>query len=94
MQHIMREHAEKNAQRFIEHFKKEVGPVIEERVKKGVKDGVASIPSREVLRETTRTMAKTGVDIVGDTLKPFLGRRGPNRSDQKPRKPSEFDTDD
>jgi len=53
----------------IERFKAEVGPEIEQRVKSGVLEGIKSLPSREVLRDTTRTIARTGLDIVGDGLK-------------------------
>ena len=53
----------------IERFKAEVGPEIEQRVKQGVVEGVKSLPSREMLRDTTRTIARTGLDIVGDGLK-------------------------
>jgi|GEM_PF-3294382 len=77
-------HAEERINQIITQFENEIGPIIEARVKQGVRDGVASIPSREVIRETTRTIAKTGADIVGDTLKPLLnrspGRRTPKRN--------------
>ncbi|HVL00756.1 MAG TPA: hypothetical protein VM553_13130 [Dongiaceae bacterium] len=53
----------------IDRFKAEVGPEIEQRVKQGMLDGVKSLPSREVLLDTTRTFAKTGLDLVGDSLK-------------------------
>lgn len=53
----------------IERFKAEVGPEIEQRVKQGMLEGVKSLPSREVIRETTRTIAKTGLDLMGDSLK-------------------------
>lgn len=81
----MRERAEYGAELFIKKFKDEVGPVIEERVKKGVKDGFSSLASREVIRDTTRNMARTGADIVGDTLKPLLKSK---------RRPSRYDNDD
>lgn len=53
----------------IERFKAEVGPTIEQRVKQGVLDAIKSLPTREVLRDTTRTIARTGLDIVGDGIK-------------------------
>ena len=71
--HYFRKHAkpryEKAVDDGIEKFKAEVGPEIEQRVRKGVLDGIKSLPSREVLRDTTRTIARTGLDIVGDGLK-------------------------
>lgn len=71
--HYFRKHAqpryEKAVTDAIERFKAEVGPEIEQRVKQGVLEGIKSLPTREVLRDTTRTIAKTGLDIVGDGLK-------------------------
>lgn len=61
----------------IERFKAEVGPEIEQRVKQGMLEGVKSLPSREMLRDTTRTIAKTGLDLVGDSLK--MATRSRNR---------------
>lgn len=82
---FMTERAEQGIRLFIKRFREEVGPVIEERVKKGVRDGFSSLASREVLRDTTRNMAKSGVDFVGDTLKPLWRSRN--------RRPP-FDTDE
>ena len=62
-------HYEKGLADAIEQFKAEVGPEIEDRVKKGVMEGFKSLPSKEVLRDTTRSIAKTGLDIMGDGLK-------------------------
>lgn len=60
---------EQGVQDAIDKFKEEVGPEIEARVKKGVMEGFKALPSREILRDTTRTIAKTGLDIMGDSLK-------------------------
>lgn len=43
----------------------ELGQTIEERVRSGVRSGVASLPSTEVLAGATRSAARTGADIVG-----------------------------
>lgn len=71
--HYFRKHAkpryDKAVGDAIARFKAEVGPEIEQRVKQGVLEGIKSLPTREVLRDTTRTIAKTGLDIVGDGLK-------------------------
>jgi len=71
--HYFRKYAkprfDKAVDEAIEKFKAEVGPEIEQRVKKGVLDGVKSLPSKEMLRDTTRSIARTGLDIVGDGLK-------------------------
>jgi len=71
--HYFRKHAkpryDKAVGDAIERFKAEVGPEIEQRVKQGILEGIKSLPTREMLRDTTRTIAKTGLDIVGDGLK-------------------------
>lgn len=53
----------------------ELGVVIEERVRKGVLDAIARIPSAEVLSGTTRTAAQAGADLVSYGLSALLGRR-------------------
>ncbi len=67
----------------IEQFKQEVGPEIEARVKQGVLEGIKSLPSKEILRDTTRSIAKTGLDIVGDGLK-MATRPRPSGSSRRP----------
>lgn len=69
---LVQERGEKTVNEITEKIKNEVGPELEQRVAQGVRSGFASLPSREVIRDTTRNMAKTSVDLVGDTLKPFL----------------------
>ena len=66
---------EQGVQDAIDKFKEEVGPEIEARVKRGVMEGFKSLPSREILRDTTRTIAKTGLDIMGDSFK--MAKRPP-----------------
>lgn len=73
---LIEERAEETVQEITKRFKEDVGPELEQRVAQGVRSGFASLPSREVIRDTTRNMAKTGADIVGDTLKPFLKQKG------------------
>ena len=75
----IKKHYEAGLAKAIEQFKQEVGPDIEARVKKGVVDGVKSLPSREILRDTTRTIAKTGLDIMGDSFKLATRPRSPTR---------------
>jgi hypothetical protein len=48
---------------------------VRKSVKQGVLQAVAEIPSAEVLRETTQTIAKTGIDIMGVGLDVMRGRR-------------------
>ena len=52
----------------------QLGATMEARVKNGIKEGVAAIPSAEVIRGTTRTMTETGVDIIGESLGAIFGK--------------------
>lgn len=54
---------------------RKVGTVIETRVRKGVLDAVASIPSSEVIQGTTQSVVQTGVDLVEAGLETFLGTK-------------------
>ena len=45
-----------------------IGREVEQRVKKGVVEGVASISSTEVIAGATRTAARSGVDLVSTLL--------------------------
>lgn len=51
-----------------ESASKVIAKRVEEAVKQGVLGGVKSLPSRDVLHDTTRNFAKTGVEIVEDRL--------------------------
>ena len=52
-----------------------VGETIERRVRRGVLDAVASLPSSEVIQGTTQSAVKTGVDLVEAGLSAFLGKK-------------------
>ena len=52
-----------------------VGQTIETRVRQGVLDAVASLPSSEVLQGTTQSVVQTGVDLVEAGLSTFLGTK-------------------
>lgn len=60
----------------------ELGTTVETKVRQGVLDGVSSIPSPEVLRDTTRTVARTGVALAEEGLKTLLGGPRPRRRDR------------
>ncbi len=51
------------------------GKAIETRVRRGVLDAVASLPSTEVIQGTTQNVVKTGVDLVEAGLSKFLGAK-------------------
>ncbi len=73
-------HLKARVQQAVDEKIEKLGATMEERVRNGIVQGVASIPSVEVIRGTTRTMAETGVNIIGESLGAIFG---------KPRKPDE-----
>ena len=56
-----------------------VGQTIETRVRQGVLDAVASLPSSEVVQGTTQNVVQTGVDLVEAGLSTFLGKKPTKR---------------
>ncbi len=56
-----------------------LGETLETRVRQGVLDAVASLPSSEVIQGTTQTVVQTGVDLVEAGLSTFLGTRKPGK---------------
>lgn len=58
----------------------ELGAVIEERVRRGVLDAVAAIPSSEVIESTTRAAARTGMGLMEEGLNVLLGAARPPRT--------------
>ena len=68
----------------IEKLQQQAAPEIEERVKRGILEGIKAIPSREILRDTTLTMAKTGLELMGDSFKLATRTRDrPKKPDQE-----------
>ena len=65
----------------LEAAREDFAQSVERSVRKGFLDGVSSLPSREMLQDTTRTIARTGMGLVGDSLNTLLGGR---RGSQKP----------
>lgn len=59
----------------------EVGQVIEDRVRKGVLDAVAEIPSSEMIQNASRTVARTGASLVEGGLSALLGGSRTRRRD-------------
>ncbi len=51
------------------------GKTVETRVRQGVLDAVASLPSSEVIQDTTQSVVQTGVDLVEAGLSTFLGKK-------------------
>ena len=61
-------------ERKIEETMGELAQRVGEKVRQGVLDGVASIPSTEVLRGTQRSVVKTAADLIEDGLSALLGK--------------------
>lgn len=57
-------------------YTERVSQQIETSVKKGIVEGIQSLPSVDVLRGTTRTMAKTGAELMGGGFNTIFGKRG------------------
>lgn len=74
-QRVLLPRLERDFERLLRAATAELGREVEERVKRGVLEGVAAIPSAEMLQQTTRTVAQTGVDLVGAGLNSLLGRK-------------------
>ena len=53
-------------------LQEEFGSVIQERVRRGVLEGVASIPSTEVLKDTGQTLSGAAGDLVRNSLGTLL----------------------
>lgn len=54
---------------------------VEQAVRRGVLEGVTALASKEVLQDTTRTLARSGAELVESRLNTFFGRR--QRDDDK-----------
>lgn len=48
---------------------------IEKAVRRGVLEGVAALTSKEVLQDTTRSLARSGAEIVESRINQIFGRR-------------------
>lgn len=48
---------------------------VEEAVKRGLVDGVRALPTREMLEETSRSLARTSSEIVGERLGRLFGKK-------------------
>lgn len=69
LRHRLEEYVEQKVEEAID----DLGREVEERVKRGVVDGVSALPSTEVVASATRTAARSGVDLLGTIL--GVGRR-------------------
>lgn len=77
----------------LEAEREEFAQAVARSVRKGLLEGVSALPSREVLQDTTRTIARTGMELVGDGLNTLLGGRRPARRTGDREKPDDADSD-
>ncbi len=70
---------EKDLNREIDVKVQQIGDALEARVREGVRkgvlDGIAQIPTAEVLRGTTENMMKTGQSLVEQGIGSILGNK-------------------
>ena len=74
-------------------FGSEIQTRVSDGVREGIADGIAAIPSTQVLRRTRQTMAKTGREIVGSGFQTLFGKR-PSRQATSDPNPMNFQDDD
>ena len=74
-------HLRQRLEHRMEELQEELGVALQERVRRGVVEGVASIPSTEVLKGTGQTLTATAGDLVRSGLSTFLGT-GSDDSDE------------
>lgn len=77
----IRPRLEQEIERKLARMEEELGHLIRARVRQGVLDAVAALPSASVLRETQKTVARTAADLVEGGLAALWG--------EKPKKGSE-----
>jgi hypothetical protein len=77
---LIETHLKRRVELRVKELQEELGSIIQERVRRGVVEGVASIPSTEVLKGTGQTLSATAADLVRNSLDSLL-RGGSNDSE-------------
>lgn len=62
--YAFRHHLQERLDAALSERLQDLGEIIEQRVRKGVLDAVADIPSTDVIKDTTRTMTRTGASLL------------------------------
>ena len=67
----------------LETVREELGATIQQRVRQGILDGIAAIPTAEMLRGTQKSLADAAAELVRGGLSSLLGSspRRPPRDD-------------
>lgn len=77
----IRPRLEREIERKLGQMEEELGHLIRSRVRQGVLDAVAALPSASVLRETQKTVARTAADLVEGGLAALWGEKPKKGSD-------------
>ena len=48
---------------------------VEEAVKRGINEGVRNLPTREMLEETSRSLARSSTEMVAERIGRFFGKK-------------------
>ena len=70
---LVERHLKRRLDLRLKELQEEFGAALQERVRRGVVEGVASIPSTEVLRGTGQTLSAVAGDLVRSGLDSLLG---------------------
>jgi len=70
---FVEKHLKRRFELRLKELQEELGSALQERVKQGVVEGVASIPSTEVLKGTGQALSATAGDLVRSGLETLLG---------------------
>ena len=74
-------HLKRRLERRWSEMQEELGAELQERVRRGVVEGVASIPSAEVLKGTGQALSVSAGELVRSGLDAFLGSRSSDGDD-------------
>ena len=70
---LVEKHLKRRLELQMKELQEELGSALQERVRQGVVEGVASIPSTEVLKGTSQALTATAGDLVKSGLDTLLG---------------------
>ncbi|WOA33157.1 hypothetical protein [Alloalcanivorax xenomutans] len=71
----LRRTLEKDMEKQTRQAAEVIGESVEAAVKRGLADGLRNLPTREILEETSRSLARSGSEIVGERLGKFFGKK-------------------
>ena len=78
---LIERHLRRRFERRLAVLREELGAEVQERVRRGIVEGVASLPSAEVLKGTGQTLTATAGGLVKSGLDTLLGARSQDTDD-------------